>query len=315
LNIVPRIYRDATDLQKMCALLQTGCTAQTDAYYIHTGELNLCLFNWLDGHDPWQHIYLWEDASDPEHLLGWGLLSSPWSAYDVFVQPELWNTAWAWDVNAWVEEKCADKAREQGHSHIWRLNVAETDHSLREHLSGRGFQEVPGYAMLSLTCTLNRELPRPVMPEYYQIRQTEETDATNRAAAQHAAFQLDAPWQEYLQRYCHFMASPGYARGCDWIVVAPDQRVGAFCTVWPDAVSLIGQIDPVGAHPDFQRKGLGKAVVEAGLHSLQSAGMHSARICVRADNVAAIKLYEGVGFRTVNKLLPYRKSLKGLNDC
>jgi ribosomal protein S18 acetylase RimI-like enzyme len=309
MNIFPRTYRDAKDLQKMCALLQTGCTAQTNAYYVHLGELNLCLFNWLDGHDPWQHIYLWEDPADPEYLLGWALLSTPWSAFDVFVRPELWNSAWAADVNAWVEEKSTAKACEQGHRHIWRMNVAESDSSLREHLCGRGFQEVPGDAMLSLACTLDRELTQPFLPEGYTVRQVDETDTVNRAAAQHAAFQIDTPFQEYLQRYSHFMASPGYARGFDWIVVAPDRRVAAFCIVWPDAVSRIGQIEPVGTHPDFQRKGLGKAVMRAGLQHLQSVGVCSARICARADNVAAIKLYESVGFRTMYQLLTYRKTL------
>jgi hypothetical protein len=52
------------------------------------GELYLCLLNWLDGNDPWQHIYLWDDPADPERLLGWALLSTPWSAFDVFVRPE-----------------------------------------------------------------------------------------------------------------------------------------------------------------------------------------------------------------------------------
>ena len=45
-----------------------------------------------------------------------------------------------------------------------------------------------------------------------------------------------------------------------------------------------------------------------GLQHLQSVGMRLARICVRADNLAAIKLYESVGFRRVDNLLTYRKS-------
>jgi hypothetical protein len=84
INLLPRIYRDATDLHKMCTLLQTGCTAQTNAYHIHSGELILCLFTWLDGYDPWQHIYIWEDTADPKRMLGWAMLSTPWSAFDSF---------------------------------------------------------------------------------------------------------------------------------------------------------------------------------------------------------------------------------------
>ena len=188
MKLLPRVYRDETDLAKMCTLLQRGCAAQADAYYIHPGELNLCLFQWLDGHDPWQHIYLWEDHADSEQLLGWAILSTPWSAFDVFVQPDLWNSTWAAGVNAWVEEKSVGKAGEQGYRHIWRMNVAETDSFLREHLCAHGFQEVPEYMMLSLACTLDRELPEPVLPDGYTVRQVGETDTADRAAAQHAAF-------------------------------------------------------------------------------------------------------------------------------
>jgi len=42
---------------------------------------------------------------------------------------------------------------------------------------------------------------------------------------------------------------------------------------------------------------------------LQSLGMRSVRICVLADNPVAFKLYESVGFRTVNKLLLHQKAL------
>jgi hypothetical protein len=153
-------YQTEADLQKMRRLLQTGLLAQTEAYFIHPGELDLCLYNWLDGNDPWQTIYLWDDPADPGHLLGWALLYPPWSGFDVFVQPELWDSAWAGEVNAWVEAKACEKAHEQERRQLWRNNVADGDHFLREYLCGRGFQEAPEHAMLSKECDLERELPR-----------------------------------------------------------------------------------------------------------------------------------------------------------
>lgn len=308
MKIVPRLYRDQSDLQKMCALLQAGCVDQTtNAYYAHSGDLNWWLFNWLDGQNPWQHIFLWDDPANSQRLLAWGLLM-PWSAFDVFVQPELCNSPWAIDVNNWMEEKSVEIARQKGHTYLQRTNVAETDKCLREYLCGRGFQHVPE-DMLAMRCSLERELPQPGLSEGYALRPVTEINADSRGVAQHAAFQSSAPLQEYLQKYGHFMASPGYPHGCDWAAIAPDERVAAFCIVWPDVVSRTGQIEPVGTHPDFQRKGLGKAVMLAGMQYLQSLGMLSARICVLADNPAAIKLYESVGFHTVNRLLLHEKTL------
>jgi hypothetical protein len=147
-------FSEAANLLRMCTLLQNGLVARTPAYYIHPGELKLCLYNWLAGSNPWQHVFLWDNPAAPQHLLGWALLSTPWSAFDVFVRPDLWNSPWAGEVNTWVEEQSFTLANQQGHRQIWRLNVAETDRFLQEHVCRRGFQEVPGYAMLLLECDL-----------------------------------------------------------------------------------------------------------------------------------------------------------------
>ena len=308
-NLAPRLYQAEADLQKMRSLLQTGLAAQTGAYYIHPGELDLCLYNWLDGYDPWQSIYLWDDPADSGRLLGWAILYTPWSGFDVFVQPELWSSAWAAKLNAWAEGKACEKAREQGRRQVWRNNVAERDQILKGRLINRGFQEGPEHAMLSMECDLERELPQATLPEGYRLRKVEAADAVQRARAQHLAFEVDMPIEEYLDKYRHFMDSPGFARGREWIVAAPDGRVASFCMAWPDSASRIGQIDPVGTHPEFQRKGFAKAVMVAGLRDFQSGGMSIARVCVRAGNQAALGLYEGLGFRRTVKLLAYQKGL------
>ena len=309
MNILHRPYQPEADLQKMRCLLQAGLIAQTEAYFIHPGELDLALYNWLDGNDPWQSIYLWDDPDDSGRLLGWAILYTPWSGFDVFVQPELWGSVWAAELNAWVEGKACEKAREQGRCQVWRNNVAEADQFLRERLCGRGFQEVPEHAMLSMECELGRELPRYPLPEGFTLRRVEAGDAVMRAQAQHLAFEVNLPFEEYLLKYRHFMDSPGFARGWEWIVAARDGRVASFCMVWPDSASRICQIDPVGTHPEFQRKGFGRAVMGAGLRGLQSDGMRIVRICVQAGNMAAIGLYEGLGFHTTEKLLAYQKEV------
>jgi len=308
MDTLPRTYRDRSDLQKMCALLQAGCADHTtNVYYPHPGDLNWWLFNWLDGQNPWQSIYLWDDPDDRDRLSGWGLYF-PWGDFIVFVQPQLCGTDWAVEINTWMDEKSTELARQQGHTSLHRTNVAETDRYMCEHLYRRGFQHVPT-DLLAMRCSLEDEIPRPVLPEGYTLRRVEQTDVDSRATAQHAAMRSGTAWQAYLQKYHHFVASPGYSQGYDWAVIAPDGRVAAFCIVWPDDLSGVGQFEPVGTHPDFQRKGLGKAMMFAGMLNLQDQGIRSVRVCVLADNPAAIRLYESVGFREVNKLYLHEKTL------
>lgn len=58
-------------------------------------------------------------------------------------------------------------------------------------------------------------------------------------------------------------SSPGFRSELSVFVRSPDGRVAAYCRGTVDAHNGIGGIDPVCTHPEFQRLGLGKAVVLA----------------------------------------------------
>ena len=105
------------------------------------------------------------------------------------------------------------------------------------------------------------------------------------------------------------MLSPAYNPGLDIVATSPDGRIGAFCIAWPDPVNQVGLFEPVGSHPDFQRKGLGKAVMLEGLRRLLQMGMRAAIVSAEEDNTAAINLYETVGFQVVDRLGTYEKDV------
>ena len=105
------------------------------------------------------------------------------------------------------------------------------------------------------------------------------------------------------------MRSPVYDPELDIVAVGADGRIGAFCIVWIDPVNQIGLFEPVGTHPDYHRKGLGRAVMQEGLHRLQAHGMKSAIVSTNEDNPAAIKLYETAGFQVINRLGTYEKEV------
>ncbi len=78
-----------------------------------------------------------------------------------------------------------------------------------------------------------------------------------------------------------------------------DGRLAAFCwtKVHPDAV---GEIFVIAVHPHFHGLGLGRALTIAGLRHLAKNGSTAAMLYVEADNTAAVRLYESLGFRTVH---------------
>ena len=58
----------------------------------------------------------------------------------------------------------------------------------------------------------------------------------------------------------------------------------------------VGLFEPVATHPDFQGKGLGKAVMAEGLRRMKAAGMKRAQVGFDPTNVAALALYTSMGF-------------------
>ena len=59
----------------------------------------------------------------------------------------------------------------------------------------------------------------------------------------------------------------------------------------------VGWIATIGVLPQYQRKGIASALLEACESNLK---VDFIRLCVRAGNTAAIRLYEGGGYRRVD---------------
>jgi GNAT superfamily N-acetyltransferase len=304
----PRPYHDGHDQEAMRNLLVAGRKANNGTYYIHTGDLNWWLYYPpLEG-DYWDHIYLWDDPAQPGRLLGWALASPVFAGFDVFIQPELRGNTLAQEMYLWAEEKALQVTRRQGKTTIYVLWVLHDDQVLGNYFRQRGYRLARGYVHLI------RKLDESLLPAQvrgeFQVRACKgEPEVASRARAQYGAFGSDAPFERYLERFRNFMRSPVYCHNLDIIAVAVDGQIGAFCIVWMDPVNKVGLFEPVGTHPDFQRKGLGRAVMLEGLRRLQAGGMRQAIVSTFEDNPAAIKLYESVGFRVVNQLGTYEKDV------
>lgn len=74
----------------------------------------------------------------------------------------------------------------------------------------------------------------------------------------------------------------------------------------PHAHDPMGEVYVVGVDPAERGQGLGKALTIAGLNYLRSRGLPMAMLYVDADNSAALKLYESLGFAPWDTDVMYR---------
>lgn len=88
---------------------------------------------------------------------------------------------------------------------------------------------------------------------------------------------------------------------------APGERLVGFHWTKVHTAEGLGEVYVLGVRPGEQGTGLGKALTRAGLRYLaEDRGLATAMLYVDADNTAAVRLYEGMGFRTHETDLMYR---------
>ena len=70
-------------------------------------------------------------------------------------------------------------------------------------------------------------------------------------------------------------------------------------------MTAVGLVEPMRVEEPYQRRGLGRALLAAGLDRLAARGAR--RLKVGYGTAAARALYTGAGFRVTATLRPYRR--------
>ena len=151
-------------------------------------------------------------------------------------------------------------------------------------------------------------LPAPVSPAGYTVRALgDEDELPARSWLSWKVFHPDEPDEDYQgwEWYRNVQRVPLYRRDLDIVAVAPDGELAAFCTVWFDDVTRTAVFEPVGTHPEHQKRGLGKAVMVEGLRRAERLGATLAT--VSSYGKAAHALYESMGFTDFDLLEPWIK--------
>jgi ribosomal protein S18 acetylase RimI-like enzyme len=256
-----------------------------------------------------ENIRLWTDEKN--QLVAWAVLQVPFWTIDYAYHPDASQDLHR-QILKWADGRAQTILNTPSGHPAWYVAVFASQTNRIHDLEQSGFASQTNVGENSWSQVLmehSMQIPNKInLPDGYSIRPLHgRSEVAGYVDLHRAVFETKNMTTEWRLRT---LQRPEYIPDLDLVAVAPSGQLAAFCICWlgNDADGdLAGQIEPLGVHADFRKRGLASAILEEGLRRLSSKG--AKRIYVQTDSYrnAAFKLYESAGFRVINDIHMYRK--------
>ncbi|MEU2161991.1 mycothiol synthase [Streptomyces sp. NPDC019208] len=151
------------------------------------------------------------------------------------------------------------------------------------------------------------DIPDPVLPDGVTVRTfVPGQDDTAWLAVNAAAFAHHPEQGSITQRDLDDRKGEAWFDPKGFFLAERGGEVVGFHWTKLHAEEQLGEVYVLGIRPDAQGTGLGKALTAIGLRHLAAQGVPTAMLYVDADNPAALRVYERLGFTTHEVDLMYR---------
>jgi len=297
------MYSGAKDLQSMINLLVAVKPADRITDYPSVVDLReaLALTNVQD------NTRLWFDTND--QIVGFAFVDPYNNLRFEFDQqaahPDIKSEIVTWGV------ECIRRAmQESGESLTLDASCRDDDTERIALLEQHGFvmQEIRSLHMVR---PLDKQIAMPQVPAGFNIRHvTSEQEVAALVALHRAAFGTE---NMTVEERLAMMRLPEYDPELDLAAIAPDGQFAAYCMCSISREENVrtgrneGYADPVATHPDFQRRGLAKALLLTGFRKLKQRGIDVAVLGTSSENIAMQRIAKVVGFRVQSTKLWFAK--------
>lgn len=211
------------------------------------------------------------------------------------------------DAHLRLLRRAEEGRRRRGGSAI-EISLWEDDAELLAAVRTLGYAPSAGHeAGYELIHTIGNESAAPALPNGFEMRWLEPDLDDAYVELHRAAWSTIAPSTYDRRMHDAVVSMPHFDRGLVPIVAAADGTLAASCIAWFDPVTRTSEIEPLGTHPGYRRRGLARAVsVEAVRRSAERGGT-SVLVWGVGDHRTA--LYRSAGFRPARVLREYARAL------
>jgi predicted N-acetyltransferase YhbS len=204
------------------------------------------------------------------------------------------------EMVTYIEAHLADRVGDIGYVKVY----VNEDSELREVVHARGYRKLERFGTTHLEYAI-ADQPPSQLPEGFVIRSVlDEDDVERRRMAKAIAFgahYCPSDWPP-ASAFEEMQQAPDYRKDLDLFIVAPNGDYAAFCTAWIDEQNRYGNFEPVGTHVEYQRMGLGRALLMEGFRRMAQYG------ATRSYMDSGNEFYRRVGFKqTPHSYCPWIK--------
>jgi ribosomal protein S18 acetylase RimI-like enzyme len=303
MTIRSRTYQDADDLAKIQAFIGHTTLIDGNCGKLHVGDIPHRLYNNMRGRALTDCVRLWEDPHN--ELLGFAIISMRHKAFDFMLHHDYWDHGLGDEIVDWCVDTIQTRSDEPAAELKIGAEVDDCDERRAALLERHGFSRRAPLFVYT-TRSLIDDIPASRLPEGFLIRSATGVEEAGKLAEAHQGA-FNSQWT--AEEYQRVMESPGYDPKRELVVVAPDGRFAAFCVIWLDILNKQGLFEPVGTHPDFQRQGIGRALMVYGLREMQAQGIKTGVVLHETDNPASTALYKSLGFLPKYTICDYVKTI------
>jgi mycothiol synthase len=279
-------------------IFQTLLNTDPNLPHIHVVDMPFRQTSTWQDHDC--EIGIWQKGDE---ILAWAVLLPPWWNLDYAIHPLERGSTLEQEVFTWGKEQMMAHSKRTGESFWGSVEFFEnTPNAERtiDNLTSLGFEKFV-WSTIRFEIALDQETPQPQIPDGFAIRPfMGNSEVDDYVHLHRTAFGTDKMTKAWRIRT---LAHPAYHPDVDLVVVSPEEKLVGFCICW--IWNDIGQIEPLGVHPDYQGQGLGRALELSAIQTLRDQGVRFVHLDHVSLNEKAIALSLKTGFRQSNNALRY----------
>jgi len=279
-------------------IFQTLLNTDPNLPHIHIVDMPFRQTSTWQDHDC--EIGIWQKGDE---ILAWAVFLPPWWNLDYAIHPLERDSTLEQEVFAWGKEQMMVYSKRTGKSFWGSVEFFENTPNAEktiDNLTSLGFEKFD-WSTIRFEIALDQDSPQPQIPDGFAIRPfMGNSEVDDYVYLHRTAFGSDEMTKAWRTRT---LAHPAYHPDVDLVVVSPEEKLVGFCICW--IWNDIGQIEPLGVHPDYQGQGLGRALELSAIQTLRDQGVRFVHLDHVSLNEKAIALSLKTGFRQRNNAFRY----------